>query len=77
MSVCNTIIYSCLCGSLQESVQEGNGGNDIKFRQCSIVAAIITTQSLGNLVRTYFFKVYKNQVGLSFRFDPPTLGLGN
>jgi hypothetical protein len=26
---CNTIIYSCLCGSLLESVQEGNGGNDI------------------------------------------------
>ena len=27
--ICNTIIYSCLCGSLQESVQEGNGENDI------------------------------------------------
>ena len=27
--LCNTIIYSCLCGSLLESVQEGNGGNDI------------------------------------------------
>ena len=26
---CNTIIYSCLCGSLLESVQEGNGENDI------------------------------------------------
>ena len=27
--ICNTIIYSCLCGSLLESVQEGNGENDI------------------------------------------------
>ena len=26
---CNAIIYSCLCGSLLESVQEGNGENDI------------------------------------------------
>ena len=26
---CNTTIYSCLCGSLQESSQEGNGENDI------------------------------------------------
>ena len=26
---CYTIIYSCLCGSHLESVQEGNGENDI------------------------------------------------
>jgi hypothetical protein len=27
--ICNASIYSCLCGSLLESSQEGNGGNDI------------------------------------------------
>ena len=43
----------------------------------SAVAAIITTQSLGNLVTTYFFKVYEYKVGTSARFDPHTLGLGN
>ena len=32
--------------------------------------------SLGNLVRLYFFKLYSNQVGMSARFDPHTLGLG-
>jgi hypothetical protein len=30
----------------------------------------------GNLLTSYYFKVYKNQVGLSGMFDPPTLGLG-
>ena len=29
LTKCNTIIYSCLCGSLLESVQEGNGEIDI------------------------------------------------
>ena len=31
--LCNTIIYSCLCGSLQESVQEGKGEIRYHFRQ--------------------------------------------
>ena len=69
---CNTIIYSCLCGSHQESVQEGKGGIRYQIRQCSVSAC----QSLGNLVTMFFFKVFECQVGMSARFDPHTLGLG-
>ena len=32
-AICNTIIYSCLCGSLLESVQEGKGEIRYQFRQ--------------------------------------------
>jgi hypothetical protein len=31
--ISNTIIYSCLCGSLLESVQEGKGEIIYQFRQ--------------------------------------------
>jgi hypothetical protein len=33
LMICNTIIYSCLCGSLQESMQEGKGEIIYHFRQ--------------------------------------------
>ena len=35
---CNTIIYSCLCGSHLESVQEGKGEIRYQFRQHSVLA---------------------------------------
>ena len=68
---CNTIIYSCLCGSLLESEQEGKGEIRYQFRQCSVCL-----QGYGKLVTIYFFKVFECQVGMSARFDPPTHGLG-
>ena len=68
---CNTIIYSCLCGSLQESVQEGKGEIRYHFRQHSMWGV-----SLRESVTMYFFKVFEYQVGMSARFDPYTLGLG-
>jgi hypothetical protein len=33
---CNDCIYSCLCGSHLESVQEGKGEIRYQFRQCSM-----------------------------------------
>jgi hypothetical protein len=53
-------------------VQEGKGEIIYQFRQCSVYAC----QSLGNLVTMYSFKVFEYQVGMSARFDPPSLGLG-
>jgi hypothetical protein len=50
---CNACIYSCLCGSLLESVQEGKGEIRYQFRQHSVCL-----HSYGNLVKYYFFKVY-------------------
>jgi hypothetical protein len=74
---CNAIIYSCLCGSLLESVQEGKSEIRYQFRQHSVCSMWgVSLQSLGNLVTMYFFKVFEYQVGLSGMFDPPTLGLG-
>jgi hypothetical protein len=52
-NLCNTIIYSCLCGSLPESVQEGKGEIRYQFRQHGYAC-----QSFGNSVTMYFFKVY-------------------
>ena len=52
--ICNTIIYSCPCGSLLESVQEGKGEIRYHFRQHGYYAC----QSLGNTVTSYYFKVY-------------------
>jgi hypothetical protein len=49
---CHTIIYSCLCGSLQESVQEGKGEIRYHFRQHGCYAC----QSLGNLVIIVIFQ---------------------
>jgi hypothetical protein len=37
--ICNTIIYSCLCGSLQESVQEGKGEIRYHIRQHGVMLA--------------------------------------
>jgi hypothetical protein len=68
---CNAYIYSCLCGSHLAALQDRKGEIRYHFRQHSVCL-----QSLGKLVRLYFFKVYQNQVGLSARFDPYTLGLG-
>ena len=68
--ICNTIIYSCLCGSLLESVQEGKGEIRYQFRQHSVCM-----QTVVNLVTMNFFKVFEYQVGMSARFDPHTLGL--
>ena len=68
---CNTIIYLCLCGSLQESVQEGKGEIIYQFRQCSVWGV-----SLRESVKMYFFKDFEYQGGMSARFDPHTLGLG-
>ena len=49
--ICNASIYSCLCGSLQESVQEGKGEIIYQIRQHSYAC-----QSLGNLVTIVFFQ---------------------
>ena len=67
---CNTIIYSCLCGSHLATQQEGKGEIRYHFRQHSVCL-----QSYGNVVKSYFFKVYSNQVGLSGMFECLTLGL--
>ena len=52
LKICNASIYSCLCGSLQESVQEGKGEIIYHFRQHGCYAC----QSLGNLVTIVFFQ---------------------
>ena len=52
-------------------MQDRKGEIRYHFRQHSVCL-----QSLGNLVRLYFFKVYQNQVGLSGMFECHTLGLG-
>ena len=36
--LCNASIYSCLCGSLLESMQEGKGEIRYHFRQHSVLA---------------------------------------
>ena len=72
MSICNTIIYLCLCGSHLAALQDTQGEIIYHFRQQGCYAC----QSLGNLVRMYFFKVFEYQVAMSARFDPHTLGLG-
>jgi hypothetical protein len=53
LAICNTYKYSCLCGSLLESVQEGKEEIIYHFRQHSVCL-----QSLGNIVTSYYFKVY-------------------
>ena len=50
--LCNASIYSCLCGSLLESMQEGKGEIRYHFRQHGCYAC----QSLGNLVTIVFFQ---------------------
>jgi hypothetical protein len=71
-TICNAIIYSCLCGSHLAALQDRKGEIIYHFRQQGCYAC----QSLGNLVRMYFFKVFEYQVAMSARFDPHTLGLG-
>ena len=71
LSKCNACIYSCLCGSLLESVQEGNGEIIYQFRQSQF--CLPEFRKFSNNV---FFKVFEYQVGMSARFDPHTLGLG-
>ena len=47
---CNTIIYSCLCASLTEAVQEGKGEIIYLIRQCSVCL-----QSLQSGYKDYIF----------------------
>jgi hypothetical protein len=60
----NAYIYSCLCGSHLESVQDRQGEIRYQFRQCSVCL-----QGYGNLVTMNFFKVFEYQVGMSGMFD--------
>ena len=53
-TICNASIYSCLCGSHLESLQEGKGEIRYQIRQCSVYAC----QSLGNLVTMTFFQSF-------------------
>ena len=68
---CNTIIYSCLCGSHLESVQEGKSEILYQFRQCSVVGV-----SLRESVTMYFFKVFEYQVGMSARLGGESVAQG-
>jgi hypothetical protein len=56
---CNTIIYSCLCGSHLESVQEGKGEIRYHFTQHGYYAC----QSLGNSVTIVFFQSLSESSG--------------
>jgi hypothetical protein len=70
LDVCNTIIYSCLCGSRLESVKEGKGEIIYHFRQTQFWSS-----ELRKFNNNELFKVYYNQVGLSGMFVCHTLGL--